>query len=70
MKIARQQKMVAVVDHEIGGGVIVGARASARLLHRLMHDDTLAALAQADRGGKTGQPGSDDMNGARHQMNA
>jgi hypothetical protein len=35
-----------------------------------MHDDALAPLAEANGGGKAGQPGTDDMDRARHQMNA
>ena len=47
---------------------MVGAAAAAGLLRRLVHDDALAALAQADRSGKAGKPGADDMDRARHQM--
>ena len=62
--------MVAVIDHQIGRRVIIRARTAAGLLHCLVHDDARAALRQADRGGKAGQPGTDDVDGAQHQINA
>ncbi len=65
--VARQHQVIAVVDDKVSVRVVIRARTSASLLHRLVHDDALAAPAQADRGGKAGEPGADDMNRARHQ---
>ena len=49
---------------------MIGAAAPARLARRLVHDDALAAFDEANRGGKTGESGAYDVNGARHQMKA
>jgi hypothetical protein len=35
-----------------------------------VHDDALAAFSEANRGGEAGQSGADDVDRARHQMNA
>ena len=68
--IAREQQVIAVVDHHVELRIVIGAAAPARLPGRLVHDDALAALGEANRGGKAGEPGADDMDRARHQMNA
>jgi hypothetical protein len=62
--------MIAVVDDHVELLIVIGAAASARLPRRLVHDDILAALREPDSGGKAGQSGTDDVDRARHQMNA
>ncbi len=62
--------MGAVVDAHAACGIIVRAAPSARLRGRLMDDGRDAVLGEADSGGKTGEPGADDVNGAGHQMKA
>ena len=52
------------------GGIVIGAAAPAGLPGRLVHDDALAALGEAHRGGEAGKPGADDVDRARHQTNA
>ena len=68
--IARQQQVIAVVDHHAELRIVIGAAAPARLSRRLVHDDALAPLAQPNRGGEAGESGADDVDGARHQTNA
>ena len=68
--IAREQQMIAIVDGDAELRVLVGAAAPARLPGLLVHDHALAAFGEANRGGKAGKPGTDDMDRARHQMNA
>ena len=53
--IAREQQVIAVVDHDVELRIVVGAAAPARLPCRLVHDDALAAFREADRGGKAGR---------------
>ena len=48
--IARQQQMVAVVDHHVERGIVKGAAAAARLIGRFMHDDAVAAFGGDARG--------------------
>ena len=68
--IAREQQVIAVVDHHAELRIVIGAAAPARLPGRLMHDDALAPLGEANRGGEAGKSGTDDVDGARHQTNA
>ena len=68
--VAREQQVIAVVDHHAELRIVIRAATSARLARRLVHDDTLAPFAQANRGGEAGKPGTDDVDGARHQTNA
>ena len=68
--IAREQQVIAVVDHHAELRIVIGAAAPARLPRRLMHDDALAPFAQANRGGKAGESGAYDVDGTRHQTNA
>ena len=49
---------------------MIGAAATAGDGGRFVHDHGLAALRELDRGGKAGEAGADDVDGARHQMNA
>jgi hypothetical protein len=35
-----------------------------------MHDDALAPFGEADRSCKAGEPGTDDVDRARHQISA
>ena len=66
--IAREQQVIAVVDHHVELRIVIRAAAPARLARRLVHDHALAGGREPDRGGKAGEPGTDDMDRARHQM--
>ena len=69
--IARQQQMIAVVDHHVERGIVIGAAAAAGLMGRLMHDDAVAALREPHGSGEAGEPGADDVDdGERHQITA
>ena len=45
--IARQQQVIAVVDHHVERGIVVGPAAAAGLTGGLVHDDTLPRAPQA-----------------------
>ena len=63
--------MIAVVDHHVERGIVIGAAAAAGLIGRFMHDDALAGLREPHRGGEAGNPGADNMDdGERHQITA
>ena len=68
--VTGQQEVIAVVDREPALRVVVGAAAPASLLQRLVHDHALAASCEANRSREAGKAGADDVDGARHQMNA
>ena len=68
--VARQQKMIAVVDRHADGEVVVGAAAPAGLRGGLIDMNMNAAPDQPDGSGKAGQPGADDVDGARHHTMA
>ena len=59
--VAGQQQMVAVVDGDAEGGIVIGAAASAGLVGCLVDDGALAAGAEPHGGGKSGKPGTDDV---------
>ena len=64
--VARQQKMIAVVDGHADRGIVIGAAAAARKGRGLVHDDATAALRQLQHGGQTGKAGADDVDGSIH----
>ena len=63
--VARQDDVVAVVDLHVEHGVDVGAAAAAGLRARLVQHHALARLRQPRGGGKSGETGADDVDGAR-----
>ncbi len=68
--VAREQQVIAVVDHHAELRIVIGAAAPAGLPGRLVHDHALGLRREANRGGEAGQSGADDVDGARHQTNA
>ncbi len=60
--------MVAVVDDEIEGLVVVRSAAPASGSRRLVHDDAETVLDQTDRGAQAGEAGPDDMDGPAVHM--
>ena len=68
--IARQQQVIAVVDHHVERRIVIGAAAPAGLAGRLVDDDRLPGFAQPNGRGETGETGADDVECARHQTTA
>ena len=64
--IARQQKMIAVVDGHAERGIVIRTAAAADERRGLVHDHTLAARGKLQRGGQSGKAGSDNVDGPRH----
>ena len=59
--IARQQKMIAVVDGHAERGVVIGTAAAAGERGCFVHNHALAARRQLKRGGQSGKAGADDV---------
>ena len=59
--IARQQKVVAVVDDHAERRIEIGAAAPAGLARRLVDDDVPSPVGEAHRGGKPGEASPDDV---------
>ena len=69
LAIARQKKMVAVVDDEAEGGIEIGPAAAAREGRRFIHDDPAPGIDEAHSGAEPRDPGADDMDGpAAHEI--
>jgi len=66
--IGREQEVIAVIDHHVEGGIVVGAATPSGLAGSLVHGDVRPARRKPHRGGKPGQPGSDDVNGSLHRV--
>ena len=69
-RIARQQDVGAVVDAHAGDAVVIRAAAAAGIVGRLVDDGRHALPGKTDGAGQAGETGADDVNGARHQINA
>ena len=54
--IAREQQVIAVVDHHVELRIVIGAAAPARLPRRLVHDHALAALARRTAAARPASP--------------
>ena len=61
--IARQQQVIAIVDHHAERRIEIGAAAPARLPRRLIDDDVPLAAGELHGGGEAGEAGADDMDG-------
>ena len=59
--IAGQHQMIAVVDHHVDRGIMVGAAAAAGLVGGLMQRHIHARSAQPCRRGEAGHTGANDM---------
>ncbi len=68
MAVAGQQQMIAVVDHQIGGGVEIGSTTTAGGLRRLVDAHPVISVGQPDGRGEAGNAGTDDVSGFLHQM--
>ena len=64
--IARQQKMIAVVDGHADESVVIGPAAAAGESGRLVNNDMLAAASELDRRGQAGEAGTDNVHNTRH----
>ena len=68
--IAREQKVIAVVDHHVEHGIVVGAATPPGLTGGLVHHHAGSRRGEAYRGGEPGKSRTDHVNRARHQMKA
>ena len=68
--IAREQKLIAVVDHHIEQRVMVGPAAPSGPPGDLVHDDACPASRKTHRGSEPGKSRANDVDRARHQMTA
>ena len=68
MAVTGQQQMIAVVDHQIGGGVKIRTATTAGGLRGLVDAHFVIGVRQPDGGGEAGNAGADDVSGFWHQM--
>ncbi len=66
--IAGQQQMIAVVDGHADRRIVVGTAAAPGERRGLVHDHTIAARGQFERGRKAGKTGADDVDRTGHQI--
>ena len=63
--VGREHKVIAVVDHHVERGVVIGATPSSSLAGGLVHDDACPARREAHCSGEPGKPGADHVDRAR-----
>ena len=68
--IAREQQVIAVVDHHVEYRVMIGSTAASGSAGGLVHNDPCPKGRKPHRGGEPGESRADDVDGARHQMKA
>ena len=56
--------MIAVVDHHVEGGIVIGATPSSRLTRSLVQRHACPARGKAHRSGKSSKPGADHVDRA------
>ncbi len=68
--VAREHKVIAVVDHHVQRRVVVRAATSSGLAGGLVQHDPFPARRKTNRGGEPGKSRSNDVDRARHQIKA
>ena len=68
--IAREQQVIAVVDHHVEHRVMIGPAAATGAAGGFVHHDPCPAIGKPHRGGEPGKSRTDDVNCAQHQMKA
>ena len=70
MMIAGEQKVIAVIDGEIGGGIEIGPAAATGLLRGLVDMHLKTGIGEPHGCRQARDSSADDVSGVRHQMKA